>query len=113
MAGETTVPITAFSSVGQAAFRGYTALNRIQSLVFETAYRTNENMLICAPTGAGKTNIAMMAVLRCIEQHIEAGVIQRDAFKIVYVRCAHPLVLCKLLYLDLTGLPIFFILQIV
>lgn len=63
----------------------YKSLNRVQSLVFETGYHTNENLLICAPTGAGKTNIAMMTVLRCIEQHIEAGVIQRDAFKIVYI----------------------------
>ncbi len=28
-------------------------LNRIQSIVCDTAYRTNENMLVCAPTGAG------------------------------------------------------------
>uniref|UniRef100_A0A8B9PMV7 Activating signal cointegrator 1 complex subunit 3 n=1 Tax=Apteryx owenii TaxID=8824 RepID=A0A8B9PMV7_APTOW len=60
-------------------------LNRIQSIVFETAYNTNENMLICAPTGAGKTNIAMLTVLHEIRQHVQHGVIKKDEFKIVYV----------------------------
>ncbi len=32
-------------------------LNRIQSIVCDTAYRTNENMLVCAPTGAGLMKI--------------------------------------------------------
>lgn len=27
--------------------QGYTSLNRIQSVVYPTAYGTNENMLIC------------------------------------------------------------------
>lgn len=40
------------------------SLNRIQSRIFPTAFGSNENLLVCAPTGAGKTNIAMIAVLR-------------------------------------------------
>jgi hypothetical protein len=31
----------------------------MQSLLYDVAYKTNENMLICAPTGAGKTDAAM------------------------------------------------------
>ena len=57
-------------------------LNRIQSIVFETAYNTNENMLICAPTGAGKTNIAMLTVLHEIRQHFQQGVIKKNEFKV-------------------------------
>ncbi|CAL2258189.1 unnamed protein product [Prunus armeniaca] len=38
----------------QAAFRGYKSLNRIQSRIFRT---------VCAPTGAGKTNIAVISIL--------------------------------------------------
>lgn len=38
----------------KSAFVGYKSLNRVQSLVYPIAYKTNENMLICAPTGAGK-----------------------------------------------------------
>ena len=41
---------------------------------------------MCAPTGAGKTNVAMMTILRCIEAHVEDGVIQKDPFKIVYMK---------------------------
>ncbi|TMS11145.1 Activating signal cointegrator 1 complex subunit 3, partial [Larimichthys crocea] len=72
--------------IGQLVFKGMKRLNRIQSLVFETAYNTNENLLICAPTGAGKTNIAMLTVLHEIRQHLQpGGVIKKDEFKIVYV----------------------------
>ena len=58
------------------------SLNRIQSVVFESAYHTNENLLICAPTGAGKTNIAMLTVLHELKQHLEQGVIKKDEFKV-------------------------------
>ena len=34
-----------------SAFQGYKSLNRVLSLVRPIAYTTNENMLICAPTG--------------------------------------------------------------
>jgi replicative superfamily II helicase len=33
---------------------------------FPVAYKTNENMLICAPTGAGKTDAAMLTVLNAV-----------------------------------------------
>ncbi len=42
-------------------------------------------MLVCAPTGAGKTNVAMLCVTQTIKQHIENGVVKKDSFKIVYV----------------------------
>ena len=63
-------------------FQGVKRLNRIQSIVFDAAYNTNENLLISAPTGAGKTNIAMLTILREIKQNIEAGVIKKDKFKV-------------------------------
>lgn len=61
------------------------ALNRIQSRIYPTAFGSNENLLVCAPTGAGKTNIAMIAVLREIGANMRQGVIQKHDFKIVYV----------------------------
>lgn len=42
-------------------------------------------MLVCAPTGAGKTNVAMLTITQTIKQFIVNGVIKKDAFKIVYV----------------------------
>ena len=60
-------------------------MNRIQSRIFEKAYKSNENLLICAPTGAGKTNVAMMTVLHQLGQFRKKEVLQKDKFKIVYV----------------------------
>ena len=68
--------------IGRMAFSGMKTLNLIQSMVYKTAYKSNENMLICAPTGAGKTNIAMLAVLRELKQHLTQGVIKLDEFKV-------------------------------
>ncbi|KAL0984962.1 hypothetical protein UPYG_G00151150 [Umbra pygmaea] len=83
---EKPIYISELDEVGKMVFKGMQRLNRIQSIVFETAYNTNENLLICAPTGAGKTNIAMLTVLHEIRQHIlPGGVIKKDDFKIVYV----------------------------
>ena len=39
------------------------SLNRVQSAVCDAALFSGENLLICAPTGAGKTNVAMLCVL--------------------------------------------------
>ncbi|GMH51646.1 hypothetical protein TrRE_jg2330 [Triparma retinervis] len=44
-------------------FQGIKTLNPMQSKVYEAAFKTQENLLICAPTGAGKTNVAMLTVL--------------------------------------------------
>lgn len=62
-------------------------LNTIQSKVFPIAFESDEPMLICAPTGAGKTNCAALTMLRTIGQFRdpETGVIDRDSFKIIYV----------------------------
>ncbi|VDI49942.1 activating signal cointegrator complex subunit 3 [Mytilus galloprovincialis] len=83
--GNNRVPVDQLDEIGQIAFKGTKELNRIQTVVFPAAYKTNENLLICAPTGAGKTNIAMLTILHEIKQHISQGVIKKDEFKIIYV----------------------------
>jgi superfamily II DNA/RNA helicase len=40
------------------------ALNALQSAVVGVALHSNENMLVCAPTGAGKTNVALLAMMQ-------------------------------------------------
>lgn len=50
--GEKLVKIADLDGLCANTFKGYKALNRMQSLVFPVAYKTSENMLICAPTGA-------------------------------------------------------------
>ncbi|KAE9599497.1 putative DNA helicase [Lupinus albus] len=83
--GERLIEIRELDDFAQAAFRGYKSLNRIQSRIFKTVYGTNENILVCAPTGAGKTNIAMISILHEIGQHFRDGYLHKDEFKIVYV----------------------------
>lgn len=83
--GEQRVQIADLDEIGKLAFKGVRELNRIQSVVFERAYHSNDNLLICAPTGAGKTNVAMLTILNIIRSHTDQGVIHRDQFKIVYV----------------------------
>uniref|UniRef100_A0A6Q2XC58 U5 small nuclear ribonucleoprotein 200 kDa helicase n=1 Tax=Esox lucius TaxID=8010 RepID=A0A6Q2XC58_ESOLU len=83
---EVLVPIEKLPKYAQAGFEGFKTLNRIQSKLFKTAMETDENLLVCAPTGAGKTNVALMAMLREIGKHINLdGTINLDDFKIIYV----------------------------
>eukprot|EP01053_Blabericola_migrator_P009905 Blabericola_migrator_1__9904@NODE_546_length_7708_cov_75_909174_g412_i0_p1_GENE_NODE_546_length_7708_cov_75_909174_g412_i0NODE_546_length_7708_cov_75_909174_g412_i0_p1_ORF_typecomplete_len2199_score411_50Sec63/PF02889_16/5_1e82Sec63/PF02889_16/1_6e58DEAD/PF00270_29/4_8e27DEAD/PF00270_29/7_4e15Helicase_PWI/PF18149_1/1_5e24Helicase_PWI/PF18149_1/5_2e03Helicase_PWI/PF18149_1/6_2e03Helicase_C/PF00271_31/4_9e16Helicase_C/PF00271_31/0_00017ResIII/PF04851_15/4_6e14ResIII/PF04851_15/0_064AAA_22/PF13401_ len=63
-------------------------LNLIQSKVFDCAYHHPErNMLVCAPTGAGKTNIAILTILSLMSKYIDPDTRKVDAsqFKIVYI----------------------------
>ena len=58
----------------------------IQSKVYKAAFQSPENLLICAPTGAGKTNIALLTILQTMDQVRRTyGKIDTKAFKVVYV----------------------------
>ncbi|CAN4100374.1 unnamed protein product [Withania somnifera] len=83
--GERLIEIKELDDLAQAAFHGYKSLNRIQSRIYHTTYNSYENILVCAPTGAGKTNIAMIAILHEIKHHFRDGYLHKDEFKIVYV----------------------------
>uniref|UniRef100_A0A665VD07 Activating signal cointegrator 1 complex subunit 3 n=1 Tax=Echeneis naucrates TaxID=173247 RepID=A0A665VD07_ECHNA len=83
---EVLVAIEKLPKYAQAGFEGFKTLNRIQSKLFKTTMETDENLLVCAPTGAGKTNVALMAMLREIGKHINLdGTINVDDFKIIYI----------------------------
>lgn len=55
--------------------------------VSHTALNTSENILMCAPTGAGKTNVAMLSILHTMSLYrdAETGKIDTSKFKIIYV----------------------------
>ncbi|MCJ1472691.1 hypothetical protein MMC13_001340 [Lambiella insularis] len=94
-AGRKLVQVAELDGLCKRTFKGYKSLNRMQSLVYPVAYKTSENMLICAPTGAGKTDAAMLAILHAIGHNItpnpweepDAGdfTVKTEDFKIVYV----------------------------
>lgn len=63
-----------------------TELNYIQSRVYKAAFKSNENLLICAPTGAGKTNIALLTILNVLNsKRRENGRFDIKNFKIIYI----------------------------
>lgn len=64
------VSIDRLEKWARPAFKGYKTLNRMQSLVFEAAFKSQENLLVCAPTGAGKTDVAMLTVLSTIGRYL-------------------------------------------
>ncbi|CAA0806975.1 U5 small nuclear ribonucleoprotein helicase-putative [Striga hermonthica] len=83
---EQLVKIASMPEWAQPAFRGMTQLNRVQSKVYETALFSAENILLCAPTGAGKTNVAMLTILQQLALNMSAdGSISHNSYKIVYV----------------------------
>lgn len=91
---ERLIPIDEMDRICQEAFPAYKSLNRLQSLIYPLGYGTNENLLVCAPTGAGKTDVAMLTVIRAVSQFsadVHGGRpgggygISLDDFKIVYV----------------------------
>jgi pre-mRNA-splicing helicase BRR2 len=89
-ANEARVPITDMPEWSRLPFSSNTSLNPVQSKCYPSAFETDGNMLICAPTGSGKTNVGMLAILREIgkNRNPTTGTIDLDAFKIV---CIAPL----------------------
>ncbi|RKO96183.1 P-loop containing nucleoside triphosphate hydrolase protein, partial [Caulochytrium protostelioides] len=86
-ADERMIPISELPEWTRPAFGQATHLNRVQSHVFPTAFQSDANMLLCAPTGAGKTNCAVLTILRELEKqrHPRTGQLMLDQLKIVYV----------------------------
>ncbi|KAL1543733.1 DExH-box ATP-dependent RNA helicase DExH12 [Salvia divinorum] len=83
---EKLVKISDLPDWAQPAFRGMSQLNRVQSKVYDSALFTPENILLCAPTGAGKTNVAMLTILQQIGlNRNNDGSINHSNYKIVYV----------------------------
>ncbi|KAL7799156.1 Sec63 Brl domain-containing protein [Trichoderma ceciliae] len=81
------IPITDMPEWSRIPFSTSKSLNKIQSKCYPTAFEDDGNMLVCAPTGSGKTNVAMLTILREIgkNRNPETGDIDLDAFKIVYI----------------------------
>ena len=79
------LPVTELPEWTRDAFGSITYLNTIQSKVFCTAYETDENMLVCAPTGAGKTLIALLVILRQMKHSRKMDENFLNDFKVVYL----------------------------
>ncbi|KAH7919595.1 Sec63-domain-containing protein [Leucogyrophana mollusca] len=80
------VPVSSMPEWARAAFT-VPKLNRIQSKLYPIAFGTDEPILLCAPTGAGKTNVAMLTILNELAKYRDeaSGEFALDQFKIVYI----------------------------
>lgn len=56
----------------------FNPFNAVQSRCFDTVYRSDDNFVLAAPTGSGKTVILELAICRLI------STLRSDRFKIVY-----------------------------
>ncbi|CAH8533051.1 unnamed protein product [Heterobilharzia americana] len=84
--GETLIKIEKLPAYAQAAFEGCKTLNLIQSRLYHAAMETDENLLLCAPTGAGKTNVALLCIMHELGKFINPdGTINKDEFKLIYI----------------------------
>lgn len=81
------VAISSLPAWAQPAFAGAETLNPVQSRCYPIAFGEDDPMLLCAPTGAGKTNVAMLTVLHELGKwrNESTGQFDLNAFKIVYV----------------------------
>lgn len=81
------VPISQLPAWAQAGFQGATSLNPVQSKCYPVAFDSDEPMLLCAPTGAGKTNVAMLTILHELGKWRDEATDTMDlsACKMVYV----------------------------
>lgn len=84
---EELVPISRMPDWAQEAFSGATTLNPVQSKCYPVAFGSDEPMLLCAPTGAGKTNVAMLTIMRELGKwrDEETGIMDASQCKMVYV----------------------------
>ncbi|SPO00855.1 related to ATP dependent RNA helicase [Cephalotrichum gorgonifer] len=84
---ESLVPITDLPEWAQAPFGGAESLNQLQTQCYPCAFKDDGNMLVCAPTGSGKTNVAKLTILREIGKYRDpdTGIIDLGGFKIVYI----------------------------
>ncbi|CAG8556365.1 3173_t:CDS:10, partial [Acaulospora colombiana] len=92
---EKVVNLSEMDNLCRGTFKEYKSLNRVQSIVYPVVYQKDENMLICAPTGSGKTEIATLAILRMLSRYcdptpsfssdLQRFRIRKSEFKIVYI----------------------------
>ncbi|OAE22601.1 hypothetical protein AXG93_777s1080 [Marchantia polymorpha subsp. ruderalis] len=84
------VPVSTLPKPFQGVF-DYRYFNSVQSESFETAYGSDDNMVVSAPTGSGKTGLFELCILRLLTSCLRtvSGELQfnhpHGALKIVYV----------------------------
>lgn len=78
MSADRLVPVTSVAARFRTMFN-FDHFNAVQSRCFDHVYGTDDNVVLSAPTGSGKTVVLELAVCRLLE------VASQDCFKVVYM----------------------------
>ena len=62
----------------------YPSFNPVQSACFKRTYKSDDSMLVSAPTGSGKTGIMEIAICRLIASAAVTGEQPLSAFSVIY-----------------------------
>lgn len=68
------LPVTALGEAKFEMLYNFTHFNPIQTQIFHCLYHTDNNVLLGAPTGSGKTIAAEIAMFRVFKQYPKAKV---------------------------------------
>lgn len=83
---EKLINISEMPERAKPAFKGMTQLNRVRSRVYESAFFSANNILLCAPTKTGKTNVSVLTILQQLALNKNnGGSFNHSNYKIVYV----------------------------
>lgn len=63
------LPVTALNKPSYEMLYNFTHFNPIQTQIFHCLYHTDNNVLLGAPTGSGKTIVAEVAMFRVFNQY--------------------------------------------
>lgn len=70
----------------QDVFNDGPTLNKLQTMIHKAMFESDENILCCAPTGAGKTNVALMGILRSLNRNFNPQTKAiGENFRVVYI----------------------------
>lgn len=89
------LPLSALDEPSFESLYSFTHFNPIQTQAFHTLYHTDENALLGAPTGSGKTIVAELAMLRVFREYPGQKVIYIAPLKVVILGAGLPGALAK------------------
>jgi len=81
------LPLSALKNQNYQSLYNFTHFNPIQTQIFHCLYHTDNNVLLGAPTGSGKTIAAEIAMFRVFNEQPESKVINYKIIKIIICLC--------------------------
>lgn len=81
------LPVTALGDTQLELLYSFSHFNPIQTQIFHCLYHTDNNVLLGAPTGSGKTIAAEIAMFRVFKQYPETKVMCLCVYLYIVLHC--------------------------